>query len=482
MQASPRDPATVEVFISYRRGKRTDDGRRRQTSGEAHHLRDLLVESGLDVFLDIADIRGGDDWWAEILAAIAGERLAVGVVLMVPSWYQDFVDDPKWSQYDEAADERPDAVAWEEVRRLQAEAQRRLDEAELGTYDGPPLVLIPVVVRDAEDGNVVPELPPEGTPGFAALERVRERFEHRNYRWIPPEHAHRFDRVVADVYEAVRRSTAYTPIDRRLRVSAACTPPQPLHRLRFDDDARRRFTHYAERIGEAHHRHDLETILGQEALLRHDHPTALQRLASARKLAPPPPRPGDPPELAGPEATPGASYRAALWHAHAVNLFVLTSFDGQRPRRLPITDAGRLLSALAEVVAIEVQQLRVRPVTSEDQARADRDSAAYVIETTFLLLWLLWHDFFVVRNVLPADVAAAGDPGFERRLGDLYALLAQLRNEGAPGRLRESHEFLAQHRHLEGLPPQLSDPRALDGWMTAWASGRLPAFLTRWPL
>lgn len=436
MQPAPRDPATTEVFISYRTA---------ETSSDAQALFRLLEERGLNVFLDAGRLRAGDLWSDEINAALASPSLAVGIVLMAPGWFDNFMASPHWSLRTGEA-EKPEIVVWQEVRRLRERCDRG------------GCTVMPVVIRQVETGDTLPPLPPSPLAGFGELAELHQWIGRRHSYWVPLKVLHRFDHVVDAIYGAVRDSVLQRPLRRTSGITAEKTAPLPLHVLFDEAPTRQALLHYAEMIGAYTHDHKLVTLLGQEALLRHDFPAALDHLENARSIG------GRTPD------DPGERFRSHLWHAHTLNLFVVASLRGGRPRRRQITEASELLrKVLLRAVAIEATALGLWPKERGEQADADRASAAYVTELTVLLLWLLWQDFFRARNVRVPDATEPELRGLRERLGEIGELLRQFALVTmAPSPAAAECRFLVEDNFLDGLPAELCSP-------AAWDSGQMLA-------
>jgi hypothetical protein len=143
---------------------------------------------------------------------------------------------------------------------------------------------------------------------------------------------------------------------------------------------------------------------------------------------------------------------------------VVASLRGERPRRLQITEASRLLHAISDALALEANSLAWWPPEHGHQPAADRKSLEYVLDTTLLLLWLLWVDFFRARNVGFPESAVARRKDVVDHLGEASVLLRRLRGS-EPDELGSDHPHLVRAGFLDSLPPALAD-------QATWAAAR----------
>jgi hypothetical protein len=446
---SSKDPSTTEVFISYRTGE--------QTGAEAELLHRRLDERNINVFFDVARLTAGDRWSDVIKTAIASPHLAVGVVLMRESWFHHFKPDL-------ATD-----IVWKEVAGLrQRLVQQRARAGRQGDRPAAAeLKVLPVVIRSPETGDLEPAAPADDAPNHDRLIELRAALNALHYCWIVPKSRTRLDDLVADIAQTVR----YTVLGRPLRgsITAELTAPLPLSLLKAESATRRGLHHYAEFAGAYEPHHRFATILGQDALLDHDHVQALAHLTRAKSMANT--------QEAEPAVAPGAALRRDLWRIHLMNLSVIAALRGERPRRRQITEARQLLTDLLKGVKIAASRLGTWPPGSDEQASADRRSAAYVMELTLDLLWLLWQDFFVERNVRLPEHDMDALVTVRERLSRVGQALATLYEQGEPlPGAGDDRRFLVENGYLEGLPR----PREMaERWYPANVLGGLTTLVDK---
>jgi hypothetical protein len=430
------DPAKAEVFICYRH----------VTAGPlAALLHRHLLEHELDVFVDFDKIQGGDLWSDAIDKALQGSSLVVGVVLMTSSWFSEL---------------KPDG----QVDVVRHEARSLLDRVKSDQDPDAGLTVFPLFVDDG--GSVVDAATSGGRPA--------------DVRMLPPrpvpkpgdgEQARRAE-VVDELYEKLSRLQVIrreatgdfgmkdVAAQIALKVQSAALgrpvyggltakelPPLPLAKLSEDPRARRGLRYNAEVATTYDNDPQPLVALGQDALLARDFPRARSHLeracARGRDLV---------------KAKPG-DVDAEVWYAHALNMFVVASLRGERPRRLGVSEATTLVQdALFEAIARESGWNCFAGLgAAGDEARAEvgQHSAAYVADLTIRLLWLLWWDFFVNRNVLLPEIQEGTRQKLVGQLDDLADRLdvseAVL---GKPAWADQEQSFLAKY-HLDGLTEPL---------------------------
>jgi hypothetical protein len=425
------DPAKAEVFICYRH----------VTAGPlAALLHRHLLEHELDVFVDFDKIQGGDLWSDAIDKALQGSSLVVGVVLMTSSWFSELKPDGEVD------------VVRHEVRSL---LDRNPDAG---------LTVFPLFVDDG--GSVVSAATVDGRPA--------------DLRMLPPrpapepgddEQARRAE-VVDELYEKLSRLQVIrreatgdfgmkdVAAQIALKVQAAALgrpvyggftakelPPLPLAELSGDARARRGLRYHAEIASTYDNDPQPLVALGQDALLARDFPRARSHLeracAQGRDVV---------------KAKPG-DVDAEVWYAHALNMFVVASLRGERPRRLEVSEATALVQdVLFAAIARESAWTCFAGLgRAGDEPRADvrQRSAAYVADLTIRLLWLLWWDFFVNRNVLLPELHEGTR---QRLIGQLDDLADRLDVSeavlGKPAWADDEQAFLVKY-HLDGLTEPL---------------------------
>jgi hypothetical protein len=158
----------------------------------------------------------------------------------------------------------------------------------------------------------------------------------------------------------------------------------------------------------------------------------------------------------------GWAFRSQLWRIHLQNLYVVASLRGGRPRRLSITTAKDLLDVLLCAVEIGADQLDDWPAGHGPQVDAHRTGATYVLHLALDLLWLLWRDFYIERNVRPPDLS---DTRLATIKGHLHRVGAQLEQSAADAGLRQAADerrFLLGMKYLEGLKDMAA---TADAWV-----------------
>lgn len=193
--------------------------------------------------------------------------------------------------------------------------------------------------------------------------------------------------------------------------------------------------------------HRFMTIRGQDALVAHDWEPAVAHLSQARDNL------GHQADVATrADDDSDWAFRSHLWRIHAHNLLVVASLGGHRPRRQQISDAERLLRHLVKAIEIGAMQLGPWPPGDDAQSKADRASAHYVLQMTLDLTWLIWQDFYEVRNVRPRDMDDDGLLAIKRWLGQIGLLIEGLRPRSDSSLAAGERRFLVDGTYLDGFP------------------------------
>jgi hypothetical protein len=397
----------TEVFVCYRVDKSGQD---------AALLRRALRDRYVNVCVDFGALEPGDRWEAKLEKALDSTQLAVGVILMTHDWF---------TQLNDAGDLESDPV-WHETQRL---LERTAADEEIAIYSI-------YVCSTGQPVTRLPSLPPDVRPEVRRLEQQLLQFQT-----LPI--VRRGDLEIDDIASSIadrvlRRSLEGTVFGKH---KAAATPPQPLFRLGQSERLRRGLRRFADReIALRGETFVTLTLQGQDELLARRFESALAHLQRAWRDV----------DIERWSSRHAVEERA--WCGHAANLLVVASLRGQRPRRRRIFEATYLLhGVLIPALHAQAGGLDRWP---ELESEPDLDeSARSVAELSIGLLWLLWSDYFLERNVMPRE----SDPRL-RGLDDVLRALWRRLDAGRGNWADEELNFLFEG-YLDGLGDSPSERR-----------------------
>ena len=409
-------PGATEVFVSYRA---------RSSSTVAALLRKSLLERHVSVFLDFDKIRPGDPWRDVIDQALQAENLAVGIVLMEDDWFTSFAPD------------LADDVVFHEVTAL-------LDRVE---RDG--VTLLPVRLHEPDDPAGRP--PPPPPPGARELADLHRRLGDLHWFTVEKRGFHHMDELTDAVVDRVRTRA----LDQRLHqgLRAEELPPQPLCRLRADVRLRQGLRHWADSYEAFQEDVRTATIQGQESLSARRFRQAQASLERAWWHA-----------MSGRSPAPLADpLRRAAWAGQAANMLVIAALGGNRPRRLKLATASRLLTEvlLPAVASLADAGEGFEPVPAADDDHMQAglvESFASVAEMTLSLFGVVWSDYFVTRDVETPRPRS----GRHAWRDDVQRLRSALERFPGPRWTAEELSTLLDEDYFSGLqdiPPQVREFR-----------------------
>lgn len=370
MQASGRFDA-MEVFISYRV----------ETSAAIAALlgRALEVER-VNAFIDFAELRTGSDWEQDLRAALAAPRLCVGVLVMDATWFARFrnplAEDPVWM----------------EVRALLLRAglgdinEPDADDADPAARPDRSFEVFPIYVGD---GQTTARFPPCGDDVDPLVRRLWDRLRKVQTALVVPRGDHGMPVIAPDIARIVRGLSSERRIFHDLK--PAEVPPQPLFRLDVDRELRRGLRRDADtEIAALNEDLAVLTKLGQDLLLpTRDFDRAAAVLERAARHA----------DLS--RRTDASDVEQRAWIGHAANLLTIALLNGQRPRRLTLSQADRLTAdILAPAMCVQFQRKAMKSWQDLDDGKNQwlHESATSVAVFSFDLLSLILADYYLERN------------------------------------------------------------------------------------